>query len=102
MMLLPNAIVVQVLPCAKLEQRLLRLFRMVLALLRTSGGSSGFFRRLLSGTQWVIEEQKKQATLKENGEKMSRSEVNAVNRKQINDARRRMAEKYGDDYSDEN
>lgn len=46
MMLLPNAIVVQVLPCAKLEQRLLRLFRMVLALLRTSGGSSGFFRRL--------------------------------------------------------
>lgn len=43
MMLLPNAIVVQVLPCAKLEQRLLRLFRMVLALLRTSGGSSGFF-----------------------------------------------------------
>lgn len=54
-MLLPNAIVVQVLPCAKLEQRLLRLFRMVLALLRTSGGSSGFFRRLLSGTQWAME-----------------------------------------------
>lgn len=49
------AIVVQVLPCAKLEQRLLRLFRMVLALLRTSGGSSGFFRRLLSGTQWAME-----------------------------------------------
>ena len=55
MMLLPNAIVVQVLPCAKLEQRLLRLFRMVLALLGTSGGSSGFFRRLLSGTQWAME-----------------------------------------------
>lgn len=67
-----------------------------------NGGKKTFMQKMLEQQQNVIEEQKKQATLKENGEKMSRSEVNAVNRKQINDARRRMAEKYGDDYSDEN
>jgi YidC/Oxa1 family membrane protein insertase len=34
------------------------------------------------------------------GEKMSRSEQNKVNRNAINDARRRMAEKYGDIYDE--
>ena len=34
------------------------------------------------------------------GEKMSRSEQNKANRNAINDARRRMAEKYGDIYDE--
>ena len=36
-----------------------------------------------------------------NGEKVSRSEQNKMNRDALNEARKRMAEKYGDSY-DEN
>ena len=36
-----------------------------------------------------------------NGEKLSRSEVNKINRDKLKEARKRMAEKYGDQY-DEN
>ena len=38
----------------------------------------------------------------ENGEKISRSEMNKQNRDRIKEARRRMAEKYGDEYDDSN
>lgn len=38
---------------------------------------------------------------KSNGDKISRSEMNKYNRDKISEARRRMAEKYGDIY-DEN
>lgn len=34
-------------------------------------------------------------------DKLSRSQINEVNRQKINEARKRMAEKYGDDYSED-
>ena len=67
-----------------------------------NGGKKTFMQKMLEQQQTAMEEQKKQQTLyKENGEKMSRSEANAYNRQLLNEARKRMAEKYGDDYNDE-
>lgn len=67
-----------------------------------NGGKKTFMQKMLEQQQAAMEEQKKQQTLyKENGEKMSRSEANAYNRQLLNEARKRMAEKYGDDYNDE-
>lgn len=67
-----------------------------------NGNKKNFMQKMLEQQQAAMEEQKKQQTLyKENGEKMSRSEANAYNRQLLNEARKRMAEKYGDDYDDE-
>lgn len=67
-----------------------------------NGNKKNFMQKMLEQQQAAMEEQKKQQTLyKENGEKMSRSEANAYNRQLLNEARKRMAEKYGDDYNDE-
>lgn len=57
-----------------------------------------FMQRMLE-QQAALEQQN--GGVKPNGEKMSRSEQNKANRDAIKDARRRMAEKYGDIY-DEN
>lgn len=67
-----------------------------------NGNKKNFMQKILEQQQAAMEEQKKQQTLyKENGDKMSRSEANAYNRQLLNEARKRMAEKYGDDYDDE-
>lgn len=68
----------------------------------TNGGKKTFMQKMLEKSQQQAEEQKRnQAVYKENGEKMSRSEASAYNRQLLNDARKRMAEKYGDEYDDE-
>lgn len=59
-----------------------------------------FMQRMLE-QQAALEQQSGGTGYKANGEKMSRSEMNKANRDAIKDARRRMAEKYGDVY-DEN
>lgn len=59
-----------------------------------------FMQRMLE-QQAALEQQNGGAATKPNGEKMSRSEMNKANRDAIKEARRRMAEKYGDVY-DEN
>ena len=67
-----------------------------------NGGKKTFMQKMMEQQQEVLEEQRKQqARYKDNGEKMSRSEANAYNRQLINDARKRMAEKYGDEYDEE-
>lgn len=61
-----------------------------------------FMQRMLE-QQAALEQQQNggsASSVKSNGEKMSRSEQNKQNRDAINDARRRMAEKYGDVYND--
>lgn len=58
-----------------------------------------FMQRMLEQQQ-ALEQQNGTSDRKENGEKVSRSEQNKQNRDAINDARRRMAEKYGDIYND--
>ena len=59
-----------------------------------------FMQKMLE-QQAALEQQSGGAGTKPNGEKMSRSEQNKANRDAIKEARRRMAEKYGDVY-DEN
>lgn len=67
-----------------------------------NGKGKGFMQKMYEQQQQQLEQQKKnQAIYKENGEKMSRSEANAYNRQLLNEARKRMAEKYGDEYDDE-
>ena len=48
-----------------------------------------------------LEEQTSQR-VDENGDKISRSEQNKMDRDRIKEARKRMAEKYGDEYDDNN
>lgn len=62
-----------------------------------------FMQRMLEQQQALEAQQNggSQNRTKSSGEKMSRSEMNKQNRDKINEARRRMAEKYGDTY-DEN
>lgn len=61
-------------------------------------GKKTFMQRMLE--QQAALEQQSGAGTKPNGEKMSRSEANKANRDAIKEARRRMAEKYGDVYDD--
>lgn len=61
-----------------------------------------FMQRMLE-QQAALEQQNGSAPrVNENGEKISRSEQNKQNRDRINEARRRMAEKYGDSYDEDN
>lgn len=57
-----------------------------------------FMQRMLE--QQAALEAQNGGTIVDSGEKKSRSEQNKANRDAINDARRRMAEKYGDIYDD--
>ena len=57
-----------------------------------------FMQRMME--QQELANQQAGGPKKANGEKASRSEVNKYNRDKIKEARKRMAEKYGDDYVD--
>lgn len=62
-----------------------------------------FMQRMLEQQQALDQQNNGGApATKANGEKLSRSEMNKYNRDSISDARRRMAEKYGDDFNDSN
>lgn len=52
--------------------------------------------------QKMLEQQAELDKQQSNGEKKSRSEQNKTNRDKINEARKRMAEKYGDQYDEDN
>ncbi|MDE5855077.1 MAG: YidC/Oxa1 family membrane protein insertase [Ruminococcus sp.] len=60
-----------------------------------------FMQRMLEASAEQGQNSYSGANIDKNGEKMSRSEQNKANRDTLKDARKRMAEKYGDDY-DEN
>lgn len=60
-----------------------------------------FMQRMLEQQQALEQQQNGGKPVGENG-KISRSEMNKYNRDRINEARRRMAEKYGDEYDDNN
>lgn len=60
-----------------------------------------FMQRMME-QQANLEQQQNALRVDENGEKISRSEMNKQNRDRIKEARRRMAEKYGDEYDDSN
>lgn len=61
-----------------------------------------FMQKMLEQQQALEQQNAQQTRIDENGEKMSRSEMNKYNRDRINEARKRMAEKYGDEYNDNN
>ena len=60
-------------------------------------GKKNFMQRMME-QQAQMEQQQNASRVDENGEKISRSEMNKQNRDKINEARKRMAEKYGDEY----
>ena len=60
-----------------------------------------FMQRMLEQQQALEQQQNGGRPVGENG-KISRSEMNKYNRDRINEARKRMAEKYGDVYDDNN
>ncbi|MBO7395523.1 MAG: YidC/Oxa1 family membrane protein insertase [Ruminococcus sp.] len=60
-----------------------------------------FMQRMME-QQANLEQQQAALRVDENGDKISRSEMNKQNRDKIKEARRRMAEKYGDEYDDSN
>lgn len=64
-------------------------------------GKKTFMQRMLE-QQAALEQQNGAPAVNDSGEKLSRSEQNKQNRDSINEARRRMAEKYGDIYDDSN
>lgn len=64
-------------------------------------GKKTFMQRMLE-QQAALEQQNSSGNSSDSDEKISRSEQNKQNRDAINDARRRMAEKYGDIYDDSN
>ena len=64
-------------------------------------GKKTFMQRMMEQQAALEEQQNGSKRVNENGEKISRSEQNKQNRDRINEARKRMAEKYGDVY-DEN
>ncbi len=59
-----------------------------------------FMQRMLE-QQALLEQQQNGGQRRSDKNGVSRSEMNKYNREKINEARRRMAEKYGDDYSDD-
>lgn len=62
-----------------------------------------FMQRMLEQQQALEQQQNGGVTRTDaNGAKISRSEMNKYNRDRINEARKRMAEKYGDVYEDNN
>ena len=63
-------------------------------------GKKSFMQKMME-QQAIYEDEQKNQRVNEKGEKISRSEQNKMNRDRINEARKRMAEKYGDVY-DEN
>lgn len=60
-----------------------------------------FMQKMLEQQQLMEQQQNGGRPVNENG-KVSRSEMNKYNRERINEARKRMAEKYGDVYDDNN
>lgn len=58
-----------------------------------------FMQRMME-QQATYEQQQAAMRVDENGEKISRSEMNKYNRDKLKEARKRMAEKYGDEYDD--
>ena len=64
-------------------------------------GKKTFMQRMMEQQAALEEQQNGSKRVNDNGEKISRSEQNKQNRDRINEARKRMAEKYGDVY-DEN
>lgn len=61
-----------------------------------------FMQKMLEQQQLLEQQQNgQQPGVKPDGSKMSRSETNKQNRDRINEARKRMAEKYGDEYDEE-
>ena len=60
-------------------------------------GKKTFMQKLMDQ---AAAEQAAQGRVNENGEKISRSEQNRQDKDKLKEARRRMAEKYGDSYSD--
>ena len=65
----------------------------------------GFMQRLMEQQQEMLAQQNGNGSasnaVKLNKGDFSKSELNEINRKAINEARKRMAEKYGDEYSEE-
>lgn len=61
-----------------------------------------FMQRMLEQQQALEQQNGGASRTDANGAKISRSEMNKYNRDRINEARRRMAEKYGDVYEDNN
>lgn len=65
----------------------------------------GFMQMMMEQQQALLNENSTSAgsssSAREKRGDLSRSEFNAVNRQAINEARRRMAEKYGDEYTDD-
>ncbi len=65
----------------------------------------GFMQRLMEQQQEMLAQQNGNSpasnTVKSSKGDYSKSELNEINRKAINEARKRMAEKYGDEYSED-
>lgn len=63
-----------------------------------NGGKKTFMQKMLEQQQAIEAEQQKQrqTIYDENGRKLSRNEINNYNRQKINDAREKMNEKYSD------
>lgn len=62
-----------------------------------------FMQKMLEQQQALEQQQNGSGSRNDsNGAKISRSEMNKYNRDRINEARKRMAEKYGDEYDDNN
>ena len=59
-----------------------------------------FMQRMLEQQELANQQNSGKNGKKSNGEKASRSEMNKYNRDKIKEARKRMAEKYGDVYDD--
>ena len=59
-----------------------------------------FMQRMIEQQELVNQQQNAANNRKKNGEKISRSEMNKYNRDKLKEARKRMAEKYGDIYDD--
>ncbi|MBQ8296587.1 MAG: membrane protein insertase YidC [Ruminococcus sp.] len=57
-----------------------------------------FMQKMLEQQQLLEQQQNGSVPTKADGSKASRSEMNKYNRDRLNDARKRMAEKYGDEY----
>ena len=73
---------------------------------KNKGKKPGFIQNLMSQQQEALNAQQAGGSASVSSsraarEDMSKSEYNETNRNAINDARRRMAEKYGDEYTDD-
>ena len=65
-------------------------------------GKKSFMQKLMEQQQAALDEQNNANRGNSSGDKISRSEMNRQNRDRINEQRRRMAEKYGDVYEENN